>query len=69
MSKGQRSAEVKGQQGPLSPDSSEVSRSLIPRVVTPPALRKMYPKGLYLYDVLKIFFAFLTPFTLVHTCL
>ena len=31
--------------GPLSPDSSEVSRSLIPsRVQTPPALRKMYPK-------------------------
>ena len=31
--------------GPLSPDSSEVSRSLIPqRMATPPALRKMYPK-------------------------
>jgi hypothetical protein len=30
--------------GPLSPASSEVSRSLIPRVATPPALRKMYPQ-------------------------
>jgi hypothetical protein len=29
--------------GPLSPASQEISKSLIPRVATPPALRKMYP--------------------------
>ena len=33
----------KGSSGPVSPSSAEM-RSLIPRVVTPPALRKMYPK-------------------------
>merc|ERR1711936_1520739 len=32
-----------GSSGPVSPSSAEM-RSLIPRVQTPPALRKMYPK-------------------------